>query len=590
MGGRPPGRRVGPWVAAGVALAAFGAFLPVLGNGFVDQWDDQTNFLLNHAFRGLGWPNLRWALTTTLQGAYQPLAWVLFEAEYAAWGLDPRGYHLASLVLHAADAALFYALTRAVLARAVPGCEPRSRLAVPLASGLAAAVFAAHPLRVEVVAWVSCQPYLPCAGLAVLSVLAYLRSCDGGPVKPGWRLASLALYAAALGCKAVPVGLPVVLLVLDRSVLDRAGAGRPLRGLLFEKVPYLLPAVVASWMAVEAKSSEARGGPPGRPAWTLARRAATAGYGLSYYLERTAWPGGLSAYHFRPDPVEPAAPPFAGRLAAVAALGVAALLLRRRWPAVPAALAAYAALLAPNLGVVPHGLMLVADRYAYVATMPLFVVAAGVLARCVAASRRPAAAGAAAAVAGLGLVAVLGGMSWSLCRTWRDSQALWSHALDVGSGRDALLESNLGVELYEAGRVREGLAHLRKAVAINPADAGARENLGVALLKQGDEGRGVEQLAEAVRLAGGRSDFRHQLGLALARRGRLVEAAGQLREAARLRPDHPDAHASLGQVLVDLGRREDAIAEFTRALVLAPGHRGAWAGLERLRDRGRPAP
>ena len=118
---------------------------------------------------------------------------------------------------------------------------------------------------------------------------------------------------------------------------------------------------------------------------------------------------------------------------------------------------------------------------------------------------------------GLVLIAVLAAMSSSLCRTWRDSEALWVHALGVGSGATALVETNLGIELYDAGRVGEGMAHLRKAVDIDPAAAEARVNLGVALLRQGDEGGAIASLAEAVQLAPGRSDYRHRLGQALAR-------------------------------------------------------------------------
>jgi tetratricopeptide (TPR) repeat protein len=517
---------------------------------------------------------------------------MLLELEYLAWGLDPRGYHLVSLILHAADAVLFYAVIRTLVARAVPaGNGSRSWVAIPLMSGLSAAIFAVHPLRVEVVAWASCQPYLPSAGLALLSVLAYVRGCAGGSSRAGWRWASVGLYTLALGFKAAPVGLPLVLLILDLSVLERRGAGRSLLRLLVEKIPFLLPAIAASWMAIHAKAPP----PPPRTATgglmgAAAQRSAAAAYGLVYYMEKTAWPRDLSAYHFRPDPIEPAALPFAGRLAAVVALGVAAYLLGRRWPGILAALLSYAILQTPNLGLVPHGLMLVADRYAYAATMPLFVLAAGWLVRCVKLSRKPTTTTAVIAIGGLGLIAVLAGMSWSLCRTWRDSFALWTHALEIGSGHDAMLESNLGIELFDAGRVREGMNHLQKAVEIDPTDADARENLGVALLKQGDESGAIAQMAEAVRLAPGRSDFHHRLGLALAGRGRLEEAVDRLREAIRLRPGHADYHSSLGHVLVDLQRRDEAIAEFTRALLLVPDHPGAWSGLERLRIGAQPTP
>jgi tetratricopeptide (TPR) repeat protein len=567
-----------------VALVAVGAFLPVLGNGFVEHWDDQANFLRNRSFRGLGWPQLRWAWTTMLLGAYQPMAWMLLELEYLAWGLAPAGYHLASLILHAANAVLLYALIRTLVSRAMPdGGGSRSRPAISVMSGLAAAVFAVHPLRVEVVAWASCQPYLPCAGFALLSVLAYVRGCAGGPSRPGWRYAAVVLYTTALGFKAVPVGLPLVLLILDVSVLGRLGAGWSLRALLIEKIPFLLPALAATGMAILAREPPPPRAGPGGLARTVAQRAAAAGYSLAYYLEMTAWPRDLSAYHFRPDPIEPAAPPFAGRLATVAAVGILAYRQRRRWPGIPAAFLSYAALLAPNLGLVPHSAMLVADRYAYIATLPLFVAAAVGMVRGVVGSRRPAAVAATIVAVGLGPIAILASMSPSLCRSWRDSEALWSHAVRVGSGRDAVLETNIGIELYRAGHVGEGMAHLRKAVSADPTEAEAQVNLGVALLKQGDEGGAIAPLAEAVRLAPGRADFRHRLGQALARRGRLDEALGQLREAVRLRPGDADFHASLGTVLLELRRRDEAIAELSRALRIVPGHPGALAGLERLR-------
>ncbi len=335
---------------------------------------------------------------------------------------------------------------------------------------------------------------------SLLSVLAYVRGRAAGSGGAGWRWASVVLYGVALGFKAVPVGLPLVLLVLDMSVLGRRGSGKSLGGLVLEKLPFLLPAVAASWMAIHAKAPPpAPKTPAGGPARAAAERAAAAGYGLVYYLETTAWPHDLSAYHFRPDPIDPDAPPFAGRIAAVAALGAAAYLLRRS--GLPAALLCYAILEAPNLGLVPHGLMLVADRYAYVPTMPLFVLAALWMVRGVAAARWRAVSAALIVAIGLGLVAMLAGMSRSLCRTWRDSFALWRHALEVVSGRDAMLESNIGIELFDAGRVRDGMAHLRKAVEIDPADADARENLGVALLKQGDPPAAIVELDEAVQLA-----------------------------------------------------------------------------------------
>src|SRR5579859_7748057 len=120
---RPPtetGTDSPAWLpAVRLGLLTVIAFLPVIGCGWVN-WDDDGNFLHNPDFRGLAWANIVWAWKTALLGVYQPLGWMLLEAEYAAWGLNPRGYHIVSLVFHAANTAALYAVTVALLKRALP--------------------------------------------------------------------------------------------------------------------------------------------------------------------------------------------------------------------------------------------------------------------------------------------------------------------------------------------------------------------------------------------------------------------------------------------------------------------------------------
>ena len=596
-GSAPSGRRAGGGplalgIAVVVGLAAVVAFLPVLSNRFVNDWDDGANFLQNPAFRGLGWPQVRWAWTTLWQGAYQPIAWLLLEAEYCVVGLEPSGYHLVSLALHALNAILFYTLIVALVSRALAEMEPGRRWAIPVMSGLAAVLFAVHPLRVEAVAWASAQPYLPCAGLAILSMLAYLRSRDDGRRRLGWLLVSAGLYAAALGFKAVAVGLPLVLLILDATVLHRLRGGRLPLGAWVEKLPFLVLAAAASFLAIRAKSGPERllDPSPGGVAMAV-QRAAVAGYGLCYYLRKTVWPVGLSAYHYRPPSVELSDPPFAGSLAVVAALGIATLFLGRRRPAIAAALLSYAAMLVPNLGLVSYDLMLVADRYAYLATMPLFVLAAGGLVRMVAVSRWPRALALAIVAIGLGLVVLWSAMSRAQCRTWRDSETLVAHALRVGSGRDALLVSHHGLDLLAAGRAREAMAHLQMAIRIDPADPDAWEDLGIALVKRGEIDRAITVFAEAVRLAPDRFDLHHYLGRTLSYKGRLEEAAEQFAAAVRLRPDRAQLRTALGEVLAALGRRDLAAVQFSEALRLDPddpGARNGMAGLGRRDERTEP--
>src|SRR5262249_22765920 len=107
----PPATRASWLVPLAIAATTVIAFLPVLANGFV-SWDDDKNFLQNPHFRGLGPAQLRWMWTTFHMGHYVPLSWMTLGFDYTLWGMNPLGYHLTSLLLHAANAVLVYAIAR----------------------------------------------------------------------------------------------------------------------------------------------------------------------------------------------------------------------------------------------------------------------------------------------------------------------------------------------------------------------------------------------------------------------------------------------------------------------------------------------
>jgi tetratricopeptide (TPR) repeat protein len=224
---RPRTRRGAAFAAwaALLALVTFAAFVPALSNGFIVSYDDGQNFLQNPHLRGLEPSTLRWAWTTNRLGVYQPLAWVLLEAEYATWGLEASGYHLVSLLFHCLNAIALMALAAAVCDRVAGECDAWNLTGAALGSAL----FAVHPLRVEAVAWASCQPYTACAFFALCAVLAYLHGHKPGcPVRARWLLASWLFLAVALLFKAIAVTIPAVLVVLDVYPLRRLGRDQAL--------------------------------------------------------------------------------------------------------------------------------------------------------------------------------------------------------------------------------------------------------------------------------------------------------------------------------------------------------------------------
>ncbi len=366
-------------VAIPVALIVLYAFIPILNNGFVDGWDDDPNFRDNPYFRGLGAAQVKWAWTTFWVGVYQPLAWLLFEVQYSLCELDPWGYHLTSVLLQVANAVVLYVLTVALLVRCRTDACLESPWTYSLSAGLATALFAVHPLRVEAVAWASCQPYLPCAMFSMLSVLAYLRAFpkDSSP-RWRWLVGSFLLFVAALLFKAVAVSLPAVLLILDVYPLRRLpdGTGRwfgaSARKALLEKVPFVATSLLFMRLAIAAKPN------PRFPVenYDASQGIAQACYGTWFYILKTVVPLDLIVFWQLPHELNWFALRYSLSILATLAISAGLFFLRRRWPGLLAAWLSYLVILVPNSGIIRISDQIAADRYCYTSMLGFVMPAA----------------------------------------------------------------------------------------------------------------------------------------------------------------------------------------------------------------------
>src|SRR5262249_9062048 len=136
-------RRLKPLLPLGLVAVVVAVFAPVLWNDFV-LWDDDLNITGNAHYRGFTLPHLQWMFTTLHGGHYQPLTWLSFAVDHALWGLNPTGYHLTNVALHAINTVLVFLLVRSLLV-----CASRP-VAVPdlnVAAAAGALFFAIHPLR-----------------------------------------------------------------------------------------------------------------------------------------------------------------------------------------------------------------------------------------------------------------------------------------------------------------------------------------------------------------------------------------------------------------------------------------------------------
>src|SRR5262245_6313671 len=112
------------WLAAaGLFVVVLVSFWPAFSAEFV-AWDDAENLVKNTHWRGFSTDNLRWMFTAFHVGHYHPLTWLSFAVDYSLWRMDPGGYHGTNVVLHAANAVLFFLLARCLLHIGVTRANP----------------------------------------------------------------------------------------------------------------------------------------------------------------------------------------------------------------------------------------------------------------------------------------------------------------------------------------------------------------------------------------------------------------------------------------------------------------------------------
>src|SRR5262245_21296924 len=428
-----------------VVVLTTAAFYPVLQNKFVN-WDDYKNIVENPHYRGLGRTNIRWMFTTFHMGHYQPLTWVTWGFDYVLWGMNPFGYHLTSLILHAATAVAFFFMARELLSIATGSAETPA--AVWVGAATAALVFALHPLRVESVAWATERRDVLSGLFYTLTILAYLYAWRRKKLRAGWYWLTLGLFLCAILSKSITVTLPAVLLLLDLYPLRRLGGStgwwsKSARTVYWEKLPFALLSLVFSAVAflphalLDDMASLERLG--------VLERLTISVYGLWFYFWKTVAPFKLSPLYELPSQADLWTLSFMFSYAVVILAMALGLGLRHRLPGVGIAGLAYSATLLPVLGIFHNGPQIVADRYSYLACMG-WAVLIGAGAQYFWKSSADAPMGKRYLVLGSCITAVLlvglGFLTWRQTQVWRDPEKLWNHVLST-TGESLFARNNL---------------------------------------------------------------------------------------------------------------------------------------------------
>jgi protein O-mannosyl-transferase len=372
---------------------------------------------------------------------------------------------------------------------------------------------------------------------------------------------ALLFFGVGLMSKAMLVTVPCVMLLLDYWPLERFKAGSVWR-LVREKIPFFTLAMAASVVTYVVQKHG--GAVISVENLSLGARSGNALISYCRYLGKMFWPVDLAVFYPHPGHWPMGQVVLAGGLL----LGITVLFIvkRGRYPFLLMGWLWFVGTLVPVIQLVQSGEQAMADRFSYVPSVGVLIVAIWGVYEL---TRRWRCQDLALSVAGGGAIILCLGMTRQQLGHWQDSETLFRHALAV-TENNSLAHNCLGIALGKKGQIAEAISQFQEAIRLKPDFAKAHNNLGTALGMKGQTDEAISQFREALRLTPDDANTHYNLGTAFDKKGQTDEAISQYQEAIRLKPDYTDAYNNLGNTLLKKGQTDEAINQYQEALRLKP--------------------
>jgi protein O-mannosyl-transferase len=523
-----------------LAAGTLALYAPLLRHGFLN-YDDPAYILNNpHVNTGLTWSGIVWAFNNGGYAAnWHPLTWISHMIDCQVFGLHPAGHHLVNLLFHTANTVLLF-----ILLNYMTGAMWRS--------AFVAALFAWHPLHVESVAWASERKDVLSAFFWMLTLLAYAKAvrCSKKPETDGQQDLSLVtchsslyywlallLFACALMSKPMVVTLPFVLLLLDYWPLQRVHLST-LKRLLIEKIPFFALIIVSCHITMAVQK---------QAIWSTAAlgfdyRLANALMSYVRYISKIFLPTNLALIYPYPHSW-----PLAGVVAAVVvllALSGIFIFLARRFPYLITGWLWFLGTLVPAIGLVQVGVQAMADRYTYLPSIGIFIIAIWSASNLL--DSLPHKTQICTLAGGAALAVCLAFTSIQLSY-WRSSLAIFTHTVEVTPNNYAA-EDCLGKTWDDLGYPDNAALCFEKAVEIEPTFAMSQFDLGMNLVERGNPNEASNHLAIGANLFPADPVMQYDFGIFLLQHGNTNGAAERFAAALADRPDFPEARHELEKI------------------------------------------
>ncbi len=536
------------WVCIALAVLTWAVFGQTLWHEFINYDDPRYVYQNTRITNGLSLSGIAWAFTHIHSMNWHPLTTISHMLDCQLYGLKAGAHHFTNALLHTLAAIfLFLALQQ------MTGALWRS--------AFVAAVFAVHPLRVESVAWIAERKDVLSGVFFMLTLLAYVRYVRAPSIAR--YVITAVVFACGLMSKPMLVTLPFVLLLLDYWPLCRNEARRPDQGrqpwqLIIEKIPLIALSVGSSVVTFVVQK--------GALGWTeqlpVPARINNAVVSYVLYIWQMLWPMKLAVFYPHPEYRLPVWEIILSFLF-LAGVTVAAIALRKRRPYFITGWLWYLGMLVPVIGLVQVGWQGRADRYTYLPQVGLYILITWAVFDFTAAWRRQRMI---LSAAGITIVGLLTWRAWVQTSYWRDSETLFTHALEITSNND-VAENNLGIVFLEKGRLDEAISLLQAAVDLRPANGPAHENLAKALLQKGQVADALVHYRKLLELQPEDIEVHNIVGTVLVQQGRIREGVEEWQKVLAIDPDNGNALSNLAWVFAT--SPDDSLRDGAKAVQLA---------------------
>lgn len=522
------------------------------------NYDDTVYITANpHVATGITGTNIIWALTSVDASNWHPVTWLSHMADAQFYSMNPRGHHLTNVFFHAISTLLlFFLLFR--LTGAFWQCA------------FVAALFGLHPLHVESVAWAAERKDVLSAFFGFLTLIFYAEYAKNKSLK----LYLLSLFAFVMGLMSKPmlVTIPGVMLLMDFWPLNRVACndgperrlspGLVCKALLIEKMPFIFCSGFSA--AVTIYAQRYGGAMSNFDKVPLGFSIENAVVAYVKYISKTLWPHDLAVFY----PLDFSLPLWevAGSALILLAVSAITVAVRRRYPYLAMGWFWFLLTLVPVIGLIQVGGQSMADRYMYIPSIGLFIMAAWGIPPLLSGAGCP---HGVLALLAVSAVAVSAALTYHQIGYWQDDASLFREDIAVTTN-NYLAHNNLGAAFAQRGDLDAAIREYREALAINPRYYLAHNNLGGAFEDEGNLDAAIKEYKTALALSPNYSLAHNHLGVAYARKGDLDAAIREYREALALNPNQSLAHLNLGSALEQTGHLDMAIREYQEALRINP--------------------